>query len=226
MKKTIATLLFMILAFGANAERDCEQSEGALMRYESKILTAAADFKKRHDGRSLLKITAPLTCILQIQEKSSGWLKYLANSFLRPIFGGPQIQGVPKDDRYEIVARELVKVSEHGSDLIDNSLMGAHARGAWGFYTLFCEKGDVEFCSSFLPDEEQIEIESPLLAASSMILLRKAYYVLKGKQKDEVAERIRQIYQHTPAGPGLKRQVIERIYSELFTRPVTLSLLS
>jgi hypothetical protein len=104
--------------------------------------------------------------------------------------------------------------------------MAAHSRGSWGFYALFCEQGDVEFCTTFLPDESRVKEESPLLAASSMILLRKAFYVLKGKQKQEVADRIKQIYRDIPLDNSLKRKVIDQIYSEIFAPPTPLSLLS
>lgn len=222
--------LFVLIALGslcffAHSKDDCVHTEDALRNYEARILNAAADFKKHTDSSKLLKITEPLSCILEIQEKSSGWLQYLANSFLRPIFGGAQIQGVPKDDRYAIIARELAKITQHSPDILNDSVVAAHSRGAWNFYKLFCEQGDIEYCVTFLPDEEQIKVQSPLLAASSMLMLRKAYSVLKGKQKEEVADRIRRIYDQTPAGPDLKRRVIEQIYSELFLKP-TLSFLS
>jgi len=91
---------------------------------------------------------------------------------------------------------------------------------------LFCEQGNIEFCATMLPNENQVTTESPLLAASSMIMLRKAYYLLEGKQKAEIAARIKQIYRTLPLDKSLKRRVIDEIYSELFAPPVPLSLMS
>lgn len=217
-----AAFLFLSVAWG---KEKCELSQNALMKYEQRILVAADQFARHHDAKYLLQITKPLACVLDIQEKSDGQLKYFANSFLRPVLGGPQTRGMPPDPRYKIVARELNRISEH-ANLLDNSVMAAHSRGAWGFYSLFCEQGNVEFCTTFLPSDEQIKIESPLLAVSSMLMLRKAFYVLNGKQKAEIAERIKQLYKVTPSGGGLKRRMIEQIYSELFAAPTPLSLLS
>src|SRR6202000_807848 len=139
-------------------------------------------------------------------------LKVLANSFLRPIFGGPQTPGLPNDHRYKIIADELTKISNHVSHPLDSGVMAAHSRGAWKLYALFCEQGDVEFCTTFLPDQNRIEEESPLLAPSSMLTLRQASHSLTGKQKEEVAERIRQIYKTLPVDNSLKRKVIDQIY--------------
>ena len=225
MKAQILVLLSLTVA-SSFAHEKCETTQSALMKYEERILNAADQFNKSKDSRNLLKISAPLLCILEIQEMESGLVKYFANSFLRPIFGGPQINGVPKDPRYKIIADELTKISVHSTHLLDDSIMATHSRGAWSFYSLFCEQGNVEYCTAFLPDEDRIKIESPLLAASSMIMLRKAFYLLKGKQKEEVADRIKQIYKTTPLDSALKRKVIEQIYSELFAPPIPLSLLS
>lgn len=127
-----------------------------------------------------------------------------------------------KDRRYQVIADELTKISTHSK--LDNSLMAAHSRGAWGFYKLFCEQGDIEYCATMLPSEDQVKKESDLLAASSMLTLRKAYYILDGKQKDEIAARIRQIYRNLPLDKSLKRKVIDQIYSELFAPSLPLSL--
>jgi hypothetical protein len=220
---TMLVYILVSLHLAASAET-CDISRDGLMKYEQRILIAADLFAKKHDSRHLLKITEPLSCLLEIQEGGEGELKLLANSFLRPILGGPQIRGVPKDRRYKIIADELTKISKYTPQILDQGIMAAHSRGAWKLYALFCEQGDVEYCTTFLPDKESIRDESPLLAASNMILLRKAYYTLKGKQKDEVAERIKQIYQSLPLDQGIKRKVIDEIYSELFKQPLALSL--
>ncbi|MGZ3723134.1 MAG: hypothetical protein ACXVA9_09400, partial [Bdellovibrionales bacterium] len=194
--KILLALAAFCIGRMATANEVCDVSQNGLMKYEERVLVAADLFAKHHDSRNLLKITEPLACILEIQENGEGSIKYFANSFLRPIFGGPQINGVPKDRRYKIIADELTKISSHTK--IDQSIFAAHSRGSWGFYTLFCEQGNIEFCATMLPDENQVTTESPLLAASSMIMLRKAYYLLQGKQKDEVAARIKQIYRTLP----------------------------
>src|ERR1035437_9816413 len=105
MKAQILVLLSLTVA-SSFAHEKCETTKSALMKYEERILNAADQFNKSKDSRNLLKISAPLLCILEIQEMESGLVKYFANSFLRPIFGGPQINGVPKDPRYKIIADE------------------------------------------------------------------------------------------------------------------------
>jgi hypothetical protein len=202
----------------------CELSSAALMKYEERVLSAAERFHKNPGGRDLLQITEPLACLLEIQERSEGQLKLFANSFLRPIFGGPQIDGVPFDHRYKIIADELTKISAHAQ--LDHSVMAAHARGSWDFYKLFCQQGDLEFCPVMLPSETQVLEGTPLLASSNMLLLRRAYYSLKGKQRDEIAARIKSIYRTLPMDKGLKRKVIDEIYSELFAPAMPLSYLS
>jgi len=208
----------------AHATEPCELSHNGLMKYEQRILVAADLFKRQHNSKQLLKITEPLACLLEIQEHGEGDLKIFANSFLRPILGGAQTPGVPTDPRYKIIADELTKISNHVTHPMDRGVLAAHSRGAWKLYALFCEQGDVEFCTTFLPDQNRIEEESPLLASSSMLILRQAYHSLSGKQKDEVAERIKQIYKTLPMDNSLKRKMIDQIYSELFPIPMSMNI--
>jgi hypothetical protein len=224
MKWLVAFALIAVTVPTLHASQSCDLSHDGLMKYEQRILTAADLFKKQHNSRQLLKITEPLACLLEMQERGEGDLKLFANSFLRPILGGAQTPGVPKDPRYKIIADELSKISNHVAHPLDSGVMAAHSRGAWKLYALFCEQGDVEFCTTFLPDQNRIEEESPLLASSSMLILRHAYHALTGKQKDEVAERIRQIYKTLPLDNSLKRKMIDQIYSELFPVPLSLNI--
>ena len=66
--------------------------------------------------------------------------------------------------------------------------------------------------------------QSPLVAAASLMRLRKAYQVLKGKEREQVAERLRELYRDIPRSAKLKRQFIDQIYNELFMSGITLGM--
>lgn len=225
MKLSIFSFLFLGTTLVWPQEH-CEIDYPTLARSEQKILSVTTQMQRQKNHFPLLQIQEPLQCILKIQEKAEGSLKLLANSFLRPLLGGPQNPGVPADARYQILARELTKLTAHAPDLMNSSIPAAHARGRWSFYALFCAKGNLEFCVDFLPNAEQINVESPVLAASSLMVLRQAYHSLKGNPREQVAARIKELYLHIPMDGSLKRKVIEQIYTEIFSPSIPLSLLS
>lgn len=220
MKLVVSWLCLSIVALAAPTQK-CVITESELVAYEHEILRAST----LPQDQMLKKISRPMHCILQIQEKSEGFLKYLANSFLRPLLGGPQSNGLPLDKRYQTIAAALVRSENRLTDPLHNSIMTEHARGAWSFYSGFCRPDNQEACIDFLPDEGQIDQQSPLLAASSMMLLRSAYLELSGKPKEDLANRIRKVYEQTKK-PSLQRKVIEQIFLELFGAQLDLTSLS
>jgi hypothetical protein len=217
---SLFTAGLMTTAFAA--EPACVLDEDALLRYEQQILLSAQQFRVDADRGALVKgLTPPLMCILEMQEKAPGFLKYLANSFLRPILGGSQTKGLLRDRRYQTAAEALTRLTEKSPDLLYGSLLTLNARGAWDFYKGFCEGKNADSCSAFLPTEEMIRNQSPLLGASSMLLLHRAYHSVGGKEREVIAERIRHLYREIPADETLKSRTIQEIYRELF--PVRLS---
>ncbi|MGE3682611.1 MAG: hypothetical protein AB7G93_12870 [Bdellovibrionales bacterium] len=211
-----ALIIFSLTGFGLTARAECDFEPEALNRYEHEILAAA----QAGDAK---KLAAPLVCVLQMQTESEGIARYLSSSFLRPILGGSQTPGLAKDKRYELVAKALERLALRAPDVVQSSFLTEFSRGDWRFYTLFCEQGNTEFCSVFLPDANKVTGEPPLLAAASMMRLRKAYQVLKGEQREHVALRLKQLYRDIPASSSLKRRVIEQIYDELFRGETPLS---
>jgi len=199
----IALILSMPVAVWA---AECEHSSEALVRYEQSILSAD----------TALKMAEPLSCILEIHEKSEGMTRYFAASYLRPLLGGGQISGVMKDARYQRVAEALETLTLKSKNPLYQSVIAEFARGDWRFYELFCTKGNTEFCPAFLPDDTSLKTESPLLAAASLVRLKNAYHALKGKERDEVAARIKKLYREIPVAQKLQRKFIDQIYQELF----------
>jgi hypothetical protein len=196
---------------------ECNLEAESLNRYEQDILNAA-------DARDYRKMAPPLACMLQMQTESDGMSRYMASSFLRPLLGGAQTPGLTKDPRYKVVSHVLEELAMHASDGVQRSFVTEFSQGDWRFYTLFCEQGNTEFCSIFLPDESKVSAEAPLLAAASMLRLRKAYQVLKGEQRELVAQRLKNLYRDIPRSSALKRKFIEQIYNELFPAPIPLSM--
>ncbi|MGE0762342.1 MAG: hypothetical protein AB7N80_03590 [Bdellovibrionales bacterium] len=217
--KFLATLTLTAAMATPNPQIQCRFDQDALQGYEQEILVATQKYATQDHKEFLRKITPPLNCILDIQEKGEGFLKYLANSFLQPLLGGGQISHVPKDVRYQAFANKMRKISEKSPNPLTSSLPAAHARGAWGFYRGFCEPQNQSGCVEFLPPQDLIERQSPLLGASSMMLLRQAYFSTEGEGRNQIANRIRNLYLTTPRDQILKRQVIDKIYRELFPQP-------
>ncbi len=184
----------------------CEYSATAVLKYEREILRAEAP----------AKVAEPLACILKIQEKGEGMTRYMAASTLRPLLGGKQIEGVLKDGRYKNVENLISKLTMRSPNVLKESVVAHFARGDWEFYKLFCEEGNTDFCSAFLPDEKTVRQEKPLLAAASMLRLKKAFVVLKGDEKKVVAQRIKNLYRDIPSDAALQRKFIDEIYREFF----------
>lgn len=180
----------------------CEISSNALMKYEQRVLSAIATAPE--------KIDEPFKCLLEIQQKGQGETKYFAHKFLRPFMGGEMAKypGLKKDVRYDLVTKRLEKNPTFAVE--------EFARGDWDFYKLFCEKGNVSFCADFVPDENNVQKDVPLLGAASILKLRQAYLVLSGEQRQVIAQRIRNLHKTIPASDSIKRRFIDQVFQELF----------
>lgn len=210
---SVPSLFSLCLAISAvQADGGCDLDVESLNHYELEILESAAakDFKR---------MALPLACVLRMQSESAGMARYLSSSYLRPLLGGTQPPGIDPDPRYKVVARALEHLAMRSRDGVRESFVAEFARGDWRFYSLFCEQGNTEYCSAFLPDEKKIRSEPPVLAAASMMRLRKAFQVLRGSQRDLVAQRLKNLYRDLPKSDPLKRKFIEEIYQDLFGRP-------
>lgn len=217
----LVSLSFWIgpLVSPSEASTKCKLDAGELVKYEQAILRAA-------EKKSYKEMALPLACILQMQIESDGFSRYLSSSFLRPLLGGTQTPGLAKDPRYIVVVKALEQLALHSKNDVQSSFIAEFSRGDWKFYTLFCEDGNTDFCSVFLPDDGQIKNEPSLLAAASILRLQKAYSVLSGPQRDLIGDRIKKLYREIPPEAALKRKFIEQIYSEMFLTSKPLSLLS
>src|SRR5262249_8147813 len=154
--------LFVLLLSASPLYAECDFEPEALNRYEDEILRAA-------ERDQPVKMAEPLACILRMQSESEDMSRVLSASYLRPLLGGAQIKGVKIDPRYKKVAGVLEKLALHSKESTQLSFVSEFSKGDWRFYTLFCEKGNVEYCSVFLPDETRVKSESPLIAAASMM---------------------------------------------------------
>lgn len=201
-----ALLPFLLMMPGLANAADCEHSPEALVRYEREVLGS--------DTAS--KMAAPLACMLEIHEKAEGMDRYFAASYLKTLLGGGQISGVMKDARYQRVADALEILTEKSDNPLYESVIAEFSRGDWRAYQLFCEQGNTDYCSVFMPDEESVKKQSPLLAAASLLRLKNAYTVLNGKQRKEIGERIKKLYREIPVAQKLQRKFIDQIYNELF----------
>lgn len=215
--KTIILIFLLSISQAHAEEASCRIEDSALMDYENRILQASQDFERSKDLKDFTKrITPPLICLLEIQEKGTGFLKYLAHSFLRPLLGGSQTPGLMADRRYKAVAEAATRLTEMSPDVLHGSIVALHAQGSWDFYRSFCEGENSGSCSAFLPDESMIRVQSPLIGASSMLLLHRAYRSVKGKERENIANRIRNLYRETPETERLKSKTIQEIYREIF----------
>lgn len=210
-----AHLLVFLFSYPALAALECDLSPGSLNKYEQEILIAA-------EAKNYKAMAQPMACILQMQTENEGMARYLAHSYLRPLLGGGQISGVEKDPRYKLIAEVFEKLALRSNDVVQKSFVTEFSRGEWRFYTVFCEQGDTQYCSTFLPDEKKVSAEPPLIAAASMMRLRKAYQVLKGEQRDIAATRLKNLYKEIPKTDALKRKFIDQIYNELFQKQIPL----
>lgn len=211
MRKLSMLVLLAGLACVAGVATDCEISSDGLRLAEHNLLNAANAPKN-----AWMKMQPHLACIFRIHQEAEGMTKIFADGFLRTLFGGPKATGMKKDFRYEKVTKALIEHSLDAKDPINSSPMSEYMKGGWAFYKLMCQDGDTQFCATFLPDEKLVKDQTPMLSAASMLTLREAYLGLGGKQKQEVAERIKNIYFRLPDRNGLRRKVIDEIYFELF----------
>jgi hypothetical protein len=198
-------LIFAVLC-SINAGAECMLSAEHLVKLEKEVLNA----------RTPSQMADPLACILRMQEEADGFSRYMASSFLKALMGGDQIASVIKDARYKKVAKTLNELTLRSKTPLKDSVVAEFARGDWTFYKLFCEEGDTSFCSTFLPDESRVKREAPLLAAASLMRLKKAYHVLSGEEREKVAARIKNLYREIPVEEKLTRRFIDQIYLELF----------
>jgi hypothetical protein len=190
----------------------CDYSAEAVLKHEREILRASKP----------AQVAEPLACILEIQEKGEGMTQYMAASALKPLLGGEQVAGVIKDGRYKKVEDLITRLTLRTPDVLRESVVAHYARGDWEFYKMFCEQGDTNHCSVFLPDVNEVKGDRPLLAAASMLRLKNAYHKLKGKEQEVVAQRLKSLYREIPAKDALQRKFIEQIYSELFGSKLSL----
>lgn len=190
---------------------DCELSTDGIRKYEHRLLNATTTEAQLQS----------LHCLLEIQEKADADTRYLANAYLRVLLGGPMVKEVPANPKHKEMAQMLEKLSLSGDMTVQK-----FAAGDWQFYKLFCEEGDVQHCALMIPDEERVRKASPLLAAGSILHLRQAYLSLAGAQKEQVAERIKNLYSSIPKSAKIQRRFIEKVYAELFGTQIPLSLWS
>ncbi|MGE4132849.1 MAG: hypothetical protein AB7F86_14510 [Bdellovibrionales bacterium] len=218
MNKLTLLLAAMFLSSFTQASPNldnCSDEAGALVHYEDQILKAA-------QNQRMADMAHPLACILKMQAEDRGMASYLAASFLRPLMGGEQTSGLVRDRRYKTVAKALEQLSQRAAEPLD-SFVGRFSEGDWKFYGLFCEQGDTQHCSVFLPSESEVIEQKPLLAAASILRLRQAYRVLQGDQRDLIEARIRKLHKSIPRTQVLQRKFIDKVYTELFESPGPLS---
>lgn len=197
-------ILLIFTAVVANAE--CVLDADHLVKLEREVLNA----------KTPSQMADPLACILKMQQEADGFSRYMAGSFLKTLMGGDQLKGVLKDARYKRVINALTDLTMKNKTPLQNSVIAEYARGDWTFYKIFCEEGDTSFCTAFLPDESKVKHEKLLLAAASLMRLKKAYHVLSGEDREMVASRIKNLYREIPREEKLARKFIDQIYLELF----------
>jgi hypothetical protein len=197
----------------AKSTSECEPDAEGIMKAYNGIVENLESEKSFH-------------CLLQIHKKATGITKYLAADALRPLLGGHALAGRQLNDKTKAAVQKFQKEAMRSPDVIHESFLTDYAQGTWGFYDLFCQAPNKEFCTTFLPDEKQVLRESELIGSSSMILLREAYLKLQGQDKKFVETRIKKLYIQISKRDPLKRKVIEQIYQELFGVKIPLGSLS
>ena len=200
---------FGLFFLSGNVSAECVADASMLNHYEEQILRAAGQSQ-------FAEMAEPLACILRMQQEAGGLDRLLAASYLRPILSGESPKALLKDHRYRKIAKALEQISLHEADSLKGSFVAEFSRGDWSFYTLFCEQGNTEFCTDFLPNEATVRAQPPLVAAASMLRLRQAYKVLDGRQKDLIARRLQALYRQIPKSDRLRRKFINQIYRDLF----------
>lgn len=204
-------LLTVSLGIPTVAFGDCDLDIDGVRKYEHRIL----------NEKSTAARTAAFDCLFEIQQKADHEARYLANAYLRVLLGGPLVKDVPKNSKHQAIAKDLEELSLKG----DRTAL-QFANGDWQFYKLFCEEGNVAHCATMVPTEDLIEKQAPLIAAGSLLHLRQAYLVLNGQQKEQIAQRIRNLYDRIPKQAKVQRKFIDQIYAELFGPQIPLGMLS
>ena len=213
----VGLMAFTLTAHG-NAV-SCNLTVESLNKIELEILQAAK-------VKNYKQMAQQLACLLRMQTESEGLARLLAHGYLSPFLGGQLPRGIEEKPEYKLVKSALEDLALRSSEVTQKSFVAEFSRGEWSFYVLFCEQGNTQYCTDFLPDEKFVQHEPSLLAAASMLRLRKAYTVLNGSQKELVAKRLKELYKIIPKNEILKRKFIEEIHTELFAPPIPLSLLS
>ncbi len=223
--KTCLILLLMMSWSTARAVEKCDHDLESVMMYEQRILSQLKEGDEHMRKEARPAVMDALVCLIDIQQNSLGFTRYVTNSFLQTFLGNGQVQGVPVDQRYKQVSDLLLKMAEYSKDPAHLLMLEAHSKGEWGLYALMCEKGSTAYCSDFLPDIKHISKQTPLVAASSMLLLKTAYFKLNGPQQRKVFERIRELYRTIDKEDTLKRRVIDSIYNEVLPSAPPLGML-
>ena len=222
MKFQTICLLLVLCANARAGQPTCDTSDDAMLGYQAEILRSVE--KTTRDDRSWLKdVEYPLSCLLAGQKENGGLSKYFAGSFLRPLLGAEEIDGLPKDERFKKVSAILARLTLKEENISQSSVLAEFAQGEWGFYSP-CDRKKNKACPIFLPEEKDIKDGAPLIAAASMLHLQKAYLALEGKEKHEVEKRIKNLYRNISSKDRLKRRVINEIYAELFAPKPKLNL--
>jgi hypothetical protein len=221
MKYALLVLLSVVVLHAREAAAPCDDGDDGLLKYQQQILQSV-DHLTGSEDLWFRGVSHPLGCLLQTQEQGKGRTKYYAGSLLRPLIGGPVTEGLPQDSRYQKVSDLLLKMTVKSPDVINQSLLTLFAAGEWGFFSP-CEGTGYKKCPIFLPEEKDIRNQSPIIAAASMLHLQKAYLNLEGKEKKEAKDRIMSLYLNTPENAPLQREVIKRIYLQLFSTSIPLS---
>ena len=213
-----AFVVFLFLGVSVAQARACDLALEILVENQREILKSVED-SSLSDEAWLRKISEPLHCLLLAQQENQGLDKYFSGNFLQPLMGSPQSKDFPDDPRFLKVAKRLQDLALKSSDLLRDSALAEFSKGEWTFFELWGEN-----CFEFLPLEKRIYSEVPLMAASSMMHLQKAYFLFKGKRKKQIARRIKKLYKEIPQDQVLQRRVIDQIYKELFGPAIPLRL--
>lgn len=182
--------------------------------YQDEILTIA----KRKPALSTFKkaIEEPLHCLLQNYKNEGGYVRYSAGACLRRLMGAPEIKGFHRGKNYDYALKALIFRQIAKKDLLHDSELSFFAAAEWDEYQPFCQGiAAEEDCVELLPNQKQIQKQSELLGASSMMVLRSAYKQFSGDTKKRVQDLIVKLYMETPKEQYLKRKVINEIYREM-----------
>jgi len=207
-------LIGILLGNFAAKAFECQDTAEGFYSYQDSILASAQRNLSAKEFKR--EIEQPLHCLLQSFKNEGGLARYVAGACLRRLFGGPEIQGFHRGKNYELVLKKLIAEQIRQKDLFKNSELSIYAVVEWEEYQPFCQGIVAESdCFELLPDSEQVQAQSELLGASSMLILRSAYRQFSGEAKSKVEETILKLRREIPKKDFLKRKVIEEIYQEM-----------